>query len=101
VSRAAGVWVTENEGVADWSSFEKGYATANPFPVFVEVDADHLALTKAGEVDGEGGSGGVVLPEVHHANFGFGGDIGRGDKVGIFDLSLEDPILRVFDFEVG
>jgi hypothetical protein len=83
------------------SAFEKGYAPTNPFPVFVEVDADHFALAESGEVNGEGRSGGVVFPQVHHSNFCFGGDIRGGDEVGIFDFALEDPVLRVFDFEVG
>ena len=93
--------VTSAKFVVGGLFFYEGDAAAHPFPVFIEVDTYHFPFTKSGEIDCEGWSRGVVLPEVHHANFHLGGDIGRGDKVGVFDLTLEDPILRVLYVEVG
>ena len=83
-------------------SLKKTNTSPNPFLVLVVPDADHLAFAETGEVDGKGRAWVAVLPQVHHSDLCFGGDIRSRDQIGIDDLALQYPVLRVFYiFEVG
>ena len=77
--------------------FEEAYAAPYPFLVFVVTYADHLSLAEAGQVDGQGRTGGAILPQIHHPDLCFGRDVRRWDQIGVDDLALQDPVFGVFD----
>src|ERR1700743_1145452 len=81
--------------------FEETHTSAHPFFVLIIADADHFPFAKPGQVDSQGRAFRSIRPKVHHADLGFGGDVRGGDEVGVFDLALEYPVLRVFHFQVG
>jgi len=76
-------------------TFEESHTAAHPLFIFIEVDPDHFPLAKAGEVDSLDWPGCAIFPEIQHADLCFGGDIRCQDDVGIFNLALKYPVLRM------
>src|SRR6185312_15121024 len=97
---SSGMYTARKDEAGIGLTFDKCDAAANPFPVLVEVNSNHFSLTEAGEIDGQGGTGSIVRPEIHQPDLRFGGYIRGRDQVGIPNLTLQDPVSGVADFEV-
>src|SRR5262249_20090249 len=77
------------------SFLKQTIASTHPFLILIVSDSNHLSLAETAQVVGRNGPRRSILPEVENAYLALSRHIRSRNSIGIFYLTLQDPVLRV------